>query len=180
MNSEQQNLVLSVVNNKPLRAGKITDEEFLKLFPCTQGNVEDFIDDILKNAHSSKDLKEVEYALYIGFHFGFTSKHEDILIHLLGDDFHYKHDDVVRALVKIKAKSDDAVNALYNCTLSEFDYLADDREDANYMLAWNCIYALAKIGSKYAAEKLKLLSRNPIAEINSKAIQVGKSYGIID
>ncbi len=48
MNSEQKNLVLSVVNNKPLRAGKITDEEFLKLFPCAQGSVEDFIDDILK------------------------------------------------------------------------------------------------------------------------------------
>ncbi|MDQ9206369.1 hypothetical protein QBS70_19875 [Cronobacter sakazakii] len=48
MNSEQKNLVLSVVNNKPLRAGKITDEEFLKLFPCTQGNVEDFVNDILK------------------------------------------------------------------------------------------------------------------------------------
>jgi hypothetical protein len=180
MNSEQKNLVLSVVNNKPLRSGKITDEEFLKLFPCAQGSVEDFIDDILKNAHSSTDLKEVEYALYIGFHFGFTNKHEDILIHLLGDDFHYKHDDVVRALVEIKAKSDDAVNALYNCALSEYDYLADDREDDNYMLTWNCIYALAKIGSEYAAEKLKLLSRNHIPEINSKAIQVGKSYGIID
>ena len=46
MNSEQMNLVLSVVNNKPLRAGKITDEEFLKLFPCTQENVEDCIRDI--------------------------------------------------------------------------------------------------------------------------------------
>lgn len=180
MNSEQKNLVLSVVNNKPLRAGKITDEEFLKLFPCTQGNVEGFIDDILKNAHSSKDLKEVEYALYIGFHFGFTNKHENILIHLLSDDFHYKHDDVVRALVKIKAKSDDAVNALYNCALSEYDYLADDREDDIYMLAWNCIYALAKIGSKYASEKLKALSRNSIPKIKNKAVQVGRSYGVLD
>ncbi|MDF7760355.1 hypothetical protein PU683_12545 [Kosakonia cowanii] len=180
MNSKQKNLVLSVVNNKPLRDGKITDEEFLKLFPCTQENVENFIDDILKNAHSSKDLKEVEYALYIGFHFGFTRKHEDILIHLLGGDFHYKHDDVVRALAKIKTKSDDAVNALYNCALSEYDYLADDREDGNYMLAWNCIYALAKIGSKYAVEKLKALSRGSTPEIKSKAVQVGKSYGVLD
>ncbi|EOI5727218.1 hypothetical protein ACMS09_000610 [Cronobacter malonaticus] len=180
MNSEQKNLVLSVVNNKPHRAGKITDEEFLKLFPCTQGNVEDFIDDILKNAHFSKDLKEVEYALYIGFHFGFTSKHEDILIHLLDDDFHYKHDDVVRSLIKIKAKSDNAVNVLYKCALSEYDYLADDREDGNYTLAWNCIYALVKIGSNYAIDKLKALSKNPISEIKKKAVQVGKSYGVLD
>ena len=179
MNSEQKKLVLSVVNNKPLRAGKITDEEFLKLFPCTHRNVEDFIDDILKNAHSSKDLKEVEYALYIGFHFGFTGKHEDILIHFLGDDFHYKHDDVVRALVKINAKSDDAVNALYNCALSEYDYLADDREDDNYMLTWNCIYALAKIGSHCALEKLKLLSHNAIPEIKDKAMQVIKSHSFV-
>lgn len=50
MNSEQKKLVLSVVNNKPLRAGKITDEEFLKLFPCNHRNVEDFIDDILKKS----------------------------------------------------------------------------------------------------------------------------------
>ena len=48
------------------------------------------------------------------------------------------------------------------------------------MLTWNCIYALAKIGSKYAVEKLKALSRNPIPEINSKAVQVGKSYGVLD
>ncbi|ELQ6065151.1 hypothetical protein SM092_003654 [Cronobacter sakazakii] len=180
MNSEQKKLVLSVVNNKPLRDGKITDEEFLKLFPCNQGNVEDFVNDILKNAHSSKDPKEVEYALYIGFHFGFTSKHEDILIHLLDDYFHYKYDDVVLALVKIKAKSDNAANALYKCALSEYDYLADDREDDNYTLAWNCIYALAKIGSNYAIEKLKELSKNSIPEIKSKAVQVGKSYGYID
>ncbi|EPT7055993.1 HEAT repeat domain-containing protein [Cronobacter sakazakii] len=180
MNSEQKNLVLSVVNNKPLRAGKITDEEFLKLFPCTQGNVEDFVNDILKNAHSSKDPKEVEYALYISFHFTFTSKHEDILIHLLDDDLHYKHEDVVRALVKIKAKSDNAVNVLYKCALSEYDYLADDREDGNYTLAWNCIYALVKIGSNYAIEKLKALSKNPIPEIKNKAVQVGKSYGVLD
>ncbi|EMA8639668.1 hypothetical protein U5O47_003884 [Cronobacter malonaticus] len=180
MNSEQKKLVLSVINNKPLRAGKITDEEFLKLFPCTQGNIENFIDDILKNAHFSKDLKEVEYALYIGFHFGFTSKHEDILIHLLDDDFHYKHDDVVRALIKIKAKSDNAVNVLYKCALSEYDYLADDREDGNYTLAWNCIYALVKIGSNYAIEKLKALSKNPISEIKKKAVQVGKFYGVLD
>ncbi|EPT7033290.1 HEAT repeat domain-containing protein [Cronobacter malonaticus] len=180
MNSEQKKLVLSVNNNKPLRAGKITDEEFLKLFPCTQGNIENFIDDILKNAHFSKDLKEVEYALYIGFHFGFTSKHEDILIHLLDDDFHYKHDDVVRALIKIKAKSDNAVNVLYKCALSEYDYLADDREDGNYTLAWNCIYALVKIGSNYAIEKLKALSKNPISEIKKKAVQVGKFYGVLD
>ncbi|EIZ8958162.1 hypothetical protein NUU98_18680 [Cronobacter sakazakii] len=180
MNSEQKKLVLSVVNNKPLRDGKITDEEFLKLFPCNQGNVEDFVNDILKNAHSSKDPKEVEYALYIGFHFGFTSKHEDILIHLLDDDFHYKHDDVVLALVKIKAKSDNAANALYKCALSEYDYLADHREDDNYTLAWNCIYALAKTGSNYAIEKLKELSKSSIPEIKSKAVQVGKSYGYID
>ncbi|ELY3998983.1 hypothetical protein SMY30_003597 [Cronobacter sakazakii] len=180
MNSEQKKLVLSVVNNKPLRDGKITDEEFLKLFPCNQGNVEDFVNDILKNAHSSKDPKEVEYALYIGFHFGFTSKHEDILIHLLDDDFHYKHDDVVLALVKIKAKSDNAANALYKCALSEYDYLADDREDDNYTLAWNCIYALAKTGSNYAIEKLKELSKSSIPEIKSKAVQVGKSYGYIE
>jgi len=64
--------------------------------------------------------------------------------------------------------------------LSEYDYLADDREDDNYMLAWNCIYALAKIGSKYAVEKLNVLSRNPIPKIKSKAVQVGKSYGILD
>ncbi|EOC3070567.1 hypothetical protein ABUP50_003102 [Cronobacter malonaticus] len=180
MNSEQKNLVLSVVNNKPPRSGKITDEEFLKLFPCTQENVEEFVNAILRNAHSSKDLKEVEYALYIGFHFGFTSKHEDILIHLLGDDFHYKHDDVVRALVKIKAKSDNTVNVLYKCALSEYDYLADDREDGNYTLAWNCIYALVKIGSNYAIDKLKALSKNPISEIKKKAVQVGKSYGVLD
>ncbi|EOV8990406.1 HEAT repeat domain-containing protein [Cronobacter dublinensis] len=180
MNPEQKSLVLSVVNNKPLRAGKITDDEFLELFPCTQGNVEDFVNEILKNAHFSKDPKEVEYAIYIGFHFGFTCKHEDILIHLLDDHFHYKHDDVVLALVKIKAKSDNAVNALYNCALSEYDYLVDDREDDNYTLAWNCIYALAKIGSHYAIEKLKELSHNAIPQIKIKAIQVGKSYGLID
>ncbi len=53
-------------------------------------------------------------------------------------------------------------------------------EDGNYTLAWNCIYALVKIGSNYAIEKLKALSKNPIPEIKNKAVQVGKSYGVLD
>ncbi|MDI4745944.1 hypothetical protein MJL33_30645, partial [Salmonella enterica subsp. enterica serovar Kentucky] len=50
--------------------------------------------------------------------------------------------------------------------LTEFDYLSDDRDDGIYTLSWNCIYALAKIATPYAINKLKWLCDDASSRIN--------------
>ncbi|ELG4269574.1 hypothetical protein RN251_004438 [Salmonella enterica] len=178
MDSRQKKLVLSVINNKPIHEGKVSDEDFLAEFPSGCDNVSEFVTKLLIESCVSMDAQCVELSLYVGFHFGFSGADELILDKLLVCDFHYRHDEIVRALVLIGASTDETVDALSKCALTEFDYLSDDRDDGIYTLSWNCIYALAKIATPYAINKLKWLSECDIQEIKDKAVDVIKKYKI--
>lgn len=70
------------------------------------------------------------------------------------------------------SSSKETIEALFNCALSNFNYLRDDREDGIYTLSWNCMCALAKIASPDASDKLMQLSRCNVQEIKVKAIQI--------
>ncbi|EEW2611980.1 hypothetical protein LWP45_004649 [Escherichia coli] len=172
MNDKQKMLVLSVLNNKSQRVGKISDEEFLALYPSNCIHVNEFVSKVLSESYASMDAESVEFSLYIGFHFGFSNADEFILDQLLMSDFHCRHADVVRALVLIKASSNDTVDALFNCALKEFDYLSDDRDNGIYSLPFDCIHALAKIKTIYAGEKIKVLFECDNYEVRNKAMQL--------
>lgn len=174
----KKDLILSVINNKPLRPGKISDEEFLTRFLKDGESLDEEIFRGLNYSLRNKDAVSLELNLYLGFHFGFSVKNKDALASLLQEEWHEKHEDVLRALLALKVNDIKVVEAIYNCAITEFYYLSDDREDGIFTLASDCIYALAKIGTSDAVQKLKLLSDSKWGEIAEKAFNVMRDYNL--
>lgn len=175
---DKRDLVLSVINNNPLREGKISDEDFIEKYTRLNKAISQKIKEELENSLLKKNAFTLELTLYVGFHFSFSIDDEEILVLILNGSWHQKHDEVLRALVKIKACSNSAVDSIYYCAINNFDYLEDDKDDGIYTLSSNCIYALAKIGTEYAVEKLYLLSKNGQQEISKKAKEVMEYYNL--
>lgn len=87
-----------------------------------------------------------------------------ILIELLKEDWHYKHEDVVFALQG--SRDSRAVEILYETAVKKYNYLSYNN---SYALARKCTWALADIGTHGAREKLILLSKIDDEEIANYA-----------
>lgn len=96
---------------------------------------------------------DVEHALILASHFGLSPSYAGILCALLGEDWHFKHEDIAGALQDLREPS--AVGSLYEAALRKFGYLAYDDSTA---LARKCTWALHDIGTPEAIAKLRLLS----------------------
>ena len=108
----------------------------------------------LLNAIEARDADRVEFALYDCSKSGLTPEHVPTLIKLLGQPWHYRHEDVVNALQELKDPR--AVVALYEEAHAAYEYLAYDEF---YGLARKCTWALADIGTPEARAKLEALAR---------------------
>ncbi|WP_039057814.1 hypothetical protein [Enterobacter sp. Bisph1] len=175
---DKKDLILSVINNTPLRKGKITDEEFLRKFLNGPANINEAISRELNNSLVTKDPVSLELAMYLGFHFEFSENDVNTLASLMTENWHEKHADVLRALVGLKSHSSEVVDAIYHCAITDFDYLEDDREDGIFTLASDCIYALAKIGTPCAIDKLKLLMESRWEEVREQVDNVMRNYDL--
>jgi len=160
IDSAKRELVLSVINNYPLRDGKIADENFIGKYTNFNKTLSQKIKEELEEALAKKDALSLELSLYVSFHFCFSNDDEEFLVSILNGTWHQKHDEILRAFVKMKACSDSVVDSIYHCAINEFDFLEDDKDDGIYTLSSSCIYALAKIGTEYAVKKLRILSGN--------------------
>ncbi|MFL6337215.1 MAG: HEAT repeat domain-containing protein [Pyrinomonadaceae bacterium] len=108
----------------------------------------------LWSAIEARDAERVEFALYDCYKAGLTPEHVPALIELLGQAWHYRHEDVVHALQELKDPR--AVDALYEEAHASYEYLAYDEF---YGLARKCTWALADIRSPEAKAKLEMLAR---------------------
>ncbi|MDR6340044.1 hypothetical protein HNQ91_003109 [Filimonas zeae] len=103
----------------------------------------------MEKAYDEKSADGIEYALLLGFIFQlFSAKYVGILCRLLGEDWHFKHEDIVLILQDLK--SIDSVGALYNAVFLKLEYL---NYDESYSLARKCIHALGTIDSDLAQIK---------------------------
>ena len=108
----------------------------------------------LWRAIEARDAERVEFALYDCYKSGLTPEHVPSLIKLLGQPWHYRHEDVVHALQELKDPR--AIDALYEEAHASYEYLAYDEF---YGLARQCTWALADIGTPEAQAKLQALAR---------------------
>lgn len=136
---------------RKLMKGEWSQEHFLQEFH-PELDREELVLDRLKDAKRLKSAAKVNFALNIGFIFGFTQKHFDILCDLLVADWHYSHEDLVTAIDEFKDER--AIPLLYKSALSKFSYL--DYDDA-CALARKAIWALGKIGNHEAEIALENL-----------------------
>ncbi|SEK85653.1 hypothetical protein SAMN04487787_104169 [Kosakonia sacchari] len=167
MISEKKNLIISLMKKD------IDFSRFLNEFNETYDELEICNELIL--AREAKDGEFVDLLLYLAAVVSYEFKCIDVLNDLITDDWHEKHEELVRLLGFYKSTS--SVNSLYYAALLNLSYRDYDED---FVLADKCIRALAKINNKDAIEKLKLLSAaNNDAISNSAKKQLGK-LGVIN
>jgi hypothetical protein len=159
MTSEERNSILDMMLHR------ISEEEFLRRFRIRRVDGSNLALRILEEAYRQKDAHEVESGLGVGFHFGMTLDHLDILCRLSDADWHIIHEDIVTALGKLRDVR--AVEPLYRASLKLHPYL--DFDDAR-ALAVKAIWALGGLKDPLGDEKLRLLARseNEIVKENAR------------
>lgn len=156
-----------------LAQNSLSEEDFFKIFPFNLKSSNGKITDFIFEAIEEKDPVLVELAILLGFRFGFPSNSAEALCSLIVEPWHYKHEDIARALQKLK--SPDTVECLYRASIMRLDYLAYDE---NSSLAVKCVWALYAIGTDAAIEKLKLLSISNIESIANSSQDRLRNIGI--
>ena len=120
----------------------------------------------IESAFTQKNIETAALFVHLGYIFGFDQTHVDILNELLLEAWHKKHENIAFVLGELRSPS--SVDFLYNAALMKLPYLEDDD---SYNLVERCIYALWKIWTPYAKEKLLALANeaNPAIAANVNA-----------
>lgn len=156
---------LSTENIEKLMLQKISKEEFLSLEKLDENSLRESVYKELDIAIDSKDAVRVDVLIYLSFKFDLlVEQMDEILIYLLGCDWHWQHENIAMLLQKLKAPS--SVDVLYETALKKYGYLDYDE---SYALAVKCIWALGDIGTEYAKQKLQLLLNSDITIIQENA-----------
>src|SRR5262245_29089389 len=124
---------------QPDGRSRIAKEDFLRSFPSAVEHGRLALK-WLEEAYRAQNADDLLCALIIGGNFGFGLEHLDILCRLVGDDWHYSHEDVVEALDGLRTP--DAVEVLFRATQWTPKSLEYDDSRA---LAVKAVWALGKI-----------------------------------
>lgn len=136
--------------------------DFLRQFGATDGQTLGL--KLLRDALDRRDPVDVEMALIVADVFGVTGDHLEPLVALASEDWHFKHEDVVTLLGRLR--SPDAVDALYETAQWVPAYL--DFDD-NRALANKAVCALGAIPDERAEEALKRLLGSDAEVIRNQA-----------
>ncbi len=148
MTEQQRNLILE------LTRGKISRDTFLSQFDPRFTAKPDQIIALIQEAIKSRSASEVECSLYLIYQFKDSlESYVPVLVQLFAEDWHHRHEDIALAFENLKDPR--AIEILYQTALREFEYLKYDNSEA---LARKCTWALARIGTVEALDKLRLLA----------------------
>src|SRR5688572_32015112 len=88
-------------------------EDFLRRFPTAveQGKLSL---QLLEEVYSGRNSDDLDYALVVGFSFGFGPEHASILCQLIDEDWHQSHEDAVSALDRLRTPM--AIEPLFRAT----------------------------------------------------------------
>lgn len=149
MTTEERELVLALATQG------LSQTDFLSRFRGST-NGQNLCGELLTEAIQSRIAEDVEYALIVGFTFGFTIDHLESLLELSSAPWHFMHEDVVTALGELRSPK--SVGALRTATQWIPKYLDFDESRA---LAVKAIWALARIESQEADAALRELASDP-------------------
>jgi hypothetical protein len=164
MTEEQRKLCWDLVIFPDGRSRK-TKDEFLRSFPLAVEHGSLALR-WLQEAYDTRNADDLSAALIIGFSFGFDPEHKEILRHLIDEDWHYSHEDVVSALETWPTP--DTVGALFRAT----QWIPKSLEyDDVRALAVKAIWALGKIPGIEAETKLETLARSENGTLRKNAMK---------
>jgi hypothetical protein len=153
MTEEERKLIVSFALNR------IGESEFLPPFGHDFRADPRHAVELLEKARQERSPVDVELSLILLHIFGSLPDALHLLNQLLVEEWHYKHEDIAFALEGLHDPS--SVEPLYQAALSRHEYLDYDE---GYALSRKCTWALYKIGTPEAFERLRDLSRveNPV------------------
>lgn len=122
------------------------------------------ISDFLEAAIQTQDDDNLDDTLFLGSGYGYCQAHLPLLIVLLRQEWHTQHESLVDIIAEFK--SDTAIEVLDWAAQIRLAYLDYDDSKA---LARKAIYALAKIPSHEALEKLESIAQSEEIERSSWA-----------
>lgn len=110
----------------------------------------------LNLASELEDARAAEEAIEKAYYAGFDAELVPVLLDLLEQNFHTRHEDIISTLQELKDPR--PVDVLYRASLVSHSYLDCDE---NFGLARKCTWALADIGTPEARSTLETLAKNP-------------------
>jgi hypothetical protein len=163
--TEEQRKHCSDLTIFPDGSRQLSKEEFVRLFPAAVEHGRLALG-LLDGAYRLQDAEDLECALTVGFTFGFSPEHSEILCHLLEADWHARHEDVVSALDELRCPS--AIGALFRAT----QWIPKSLEyDDSRALAVKAIWALGKTAATEAEKKLRILACSDNAILRNAALE---------
>lgn len=120
----------------------------------------------LEEACATRSSDELFCALVIGVNFGFAAEDREILCWLIGEDWHYSHEDVVSTLGRWPNR--DTIEALFRAT--QWIPKSLEYDDAR-ALAVKAIWALGKIPGIEAEAKLLTLAQSEDTILRENALK---------
>lgn len=122
---------------------------------------------LLRSEVSAKSPEGVDAALILCVCFGLTPAHVSALVELVTAPWHARHEDVALALEQLCHP--DSVEALYEAASETYRTVPSLQHDTGHAFARKCVWALARIGSTEAWEKLELLAQSQDPEVKGYA-----------
>lgn len=134
--------------------GSMSKEDFLCEFPqaVSNGNL---ARRLLDEAILTKDARDLNCAMIIGFHFGFGKGSARVLSKLIDAEWHFSHEDVVDALDTLRVP--EYAHSLFRATEWVPKYLQFDERRA---LAVKASWALWRLRTEESRRLLEKLSRS--------------------
>jgi hypothetical protein len=165
MTAGQRKLCQGLIITPPHGVGQISKKQFLQQFPSSVEGGK-LASRVLEEAYRAQNAEDLQYALLIGFTFGFAPQQKDILRRLIDEDWHYSHEDVVSALQTWPTP--DTVDALFRAT----QWIPKSLEyDVSRALAVKGIWAIGKIPGSEAKTKLETLAQSENTILRKNAVE---------
>ena len=152
---------------KQLMSRAITSSQFIKEFEVDIAVNPSALVPLLEIAYNEKNASDLDLIMYVGFAFNlFNYDYIDVLSKLLIEDWHYKHEDIVSVFEDLTPP--EVVDILYQTAFKKYKYLACDGDYNS--LSQRCLWALRKINTSKALEKLLECSKSDDPYIRKEAL----------
>ncbi len=161
MNENERKLISKLIINE------ITEQQFLSEFTVNVVQHPSCVFELLERAYNEENADDIEQLIGIAGRFNlFTESNAELLCNLLEARWHYRHEDIARALQSIK--SPNSIECLYKTALTKFEYLEHDN---SYALARKCMWALGDINTDESKKKIELLAESEDEELREYAFE---------
>lgn len=166
MTEHEKEVLRELIGNLLLR--KISEEEFKKKCPINVSENSMVIKELLEKATQEKNADDYEILQMMVWIFKLYLQKEyiELICKSSRETWHFRHEDI--ALLLEEVRSPYTVDCIYDLAIMDLKYMEFDEF---FNIARKCSYALGKINTPKAKEKLELLAKNTNELIREYALK---------